>query len=163
MKVRTVKEYMQIKLVTLQPGMPIAKAIQLLLKHRISGAPVVDEDRKLIGVLSEKDCLRIFANGAYNVLPEAVVEQYMSRTVHTIDEDADLFKAAEVFLKNPFRRLPIVDAEGRLVGQISRRDVLNGSREVWESSPVAKQWTDAKYLTDEIKAALGGPSHPTTG
>jgi predicted transcriptional regulator len=163
MKAKTVKEYMQRRLVTLESDMPIEVAIQLLLKNRISGAPVVDEDRKLIGVLSEKDCLRIFANGAYNVLPGAIVEQYMSRSVHTIDEDADLFTAADVFLKNPFRRLPIVDDDGRLVGQISRRDVLNGSREVWESSSYAKQWTDAKYLTDEIKAALGGPSHATTG
>jgi predicted transcriptional regulator len=69
MQAKTVKEYMQRRLVTLQPDMPIEVAIQLLLKNRISGAPVVDEDRKLIGVLSEKDCLRIFANGAYNVLP----------------------------------------------------------------------------------------------
>lgn len=162
MKARTVGEYMQRKFLTLEPGMPIEEAIKMLLKHRVSGAPVVDAERKLIGVLSEKDCLRIFANGAYNVLPGAVVEQYMSRSLRTITEDADLFTAADVFLKNPFRRLPIVDETGRLVGQISRRDVLNGSRETWETSSVTKEWTDSRYLTDEIKAALVSPARPTT-
>jgi CBS domain-containing protein len=154
MEVATVKDCMTTKLVTLRPDMRIQEAIKLLLKHKISGAPVVSEERTLIGMLSEKDCLRIFANGAYNTLPGAVVEQYMSREVTTINPDADIFTAAEVFLKHPFRRLPIVDEDGRLLGQISRRDVLNGSHKIWSKSPVKKAWTDATYLTDEIKAAL---------
>ena len=77
MDVPTVKDCMNTKLVTLSPGMRIQAAIKVLLKHNISGAPVVDDDRKLVDVLSEKDCLRIFANGAYNVLPGGVVERYM--------------------------------------------------------------------------------------
>ncbi len=154
MEVATVKDCMTTKLVTLRPDMEIGEAIKILLKHKISGASVVDEDKKLVGMLSEKDCLRIFANGAYNSLPGAVVEQYMSREVTTIDSDADIFTAADIFLKNPFRRLPIVDDEGRLLGQISRRDILNGSHKIWSASPVKKAWTDSTYLTDEIKAAL---------
>lgn len=154
MEVATVKDCMATKLVSLKPEMRIVDAIKLLLKHKISGAPVVSADNTLIGMLSEKDCLRIFANGAYNTLPGAVVEQYMSREVTTISQDADIFTAADIFLKNPFRRLPIVDEQGHLLGQISRRDILNGSHKIWSQSPVKKPWTDATYLTDEIKAAL---------
>lgn len=158
MKVPSVKDCMTTKLVTLSLGIDMEDAIRKLLKHQISGAPAVDQDRRLLGVLSEKDCLRIFANAAYNVLPGAVVEQYMSTKITTIDSEADLFSAAQIFLNNPFRRLPIVDDEGRLVGQISRRDVLNGSHDVWAgSSPFKKQWTDSKYITDEIKAVLDSP------
>ena len=158
MEVPTVRDCMTTKVVTLAPGMRIEEAIRILLKHRISGAPVVDEAGKLIGVLSEKDCLRIFANGAYNVLPGAVVEQYMSTEVSTIDDQADIFTAADVFLKNPFRRLPIVDENGLLVGQISRRDVLNGSQAIWaETSPFKKAWTDAKYIPTQVQAVLDSP------
>jgi CBS domain-containing protein len=158
-KLPLVKEIMATKLVRLSPDMNIEEAIGLLLKHRISGAPVVDAESKLVGILSEKDCLRIFANGAYNNLPGGVVGQYMSKTLTTIDANADLFSVADIFFQNTFRRLPVLDDEGHLLGQVSRRDVLEGSRQIWETSPVEAAWTDAKYLTDEIKAALESP-HP---
>ena len=160
-KLPVVKDIMVTKLVTLSPDMHIQQAISLLLKHRISGAPVVDDEKKLVGVLSEKDCLRIFANGAYNNLPGGVVDQYMSKTLTTIEADTDLFTVADIFFKNSFRRLPVQDTDGRLVGQVSRCDVLEGSRQIWETSPVEREWTDSKYLTDEIKAALKTPQAKT--
>ena len=164
MNVPSVKDCMTNKLVTLSPEQRIEEAIHVLLKNHISGAPVVDANKKLLGVLSEKDCLRIFANGAYNRLPGAIVEQYMSKEPTTISVEVDIFSAAEVFLRNPFRRLPIVDENGVLVGQISRRDVLNGSRRIWAASPVKKQWTDARYIPEEVKAVLesGGSSKTST-
>jgi CBS domain-containing protein len=163
MKVPNVRDFMNTQAVTLRPDMRMSQAITLLLKHKITGATVVDEEGKLLGVLSEKDCLRIFANGAYNLLPGGVVAQYMCREVKTISIDADLFTAADIFIKSSFRRLPVIDEQGKFLGQVSRRDVLKGSREIWSKVPVEKekQWTDAKYLTDEIKAALGS-SGPTS-
>lgn len=143
------------KLVTLAPDMEMEEAITLLLRNKVSGASVVDRERKLVGVLSEKDCLRIFASGAYNGSPAGLVSQYMSRDVMTIDVDCDLFTVADVFIKNPFRRLPVVDGEGVLVGQVSRRDVLGGSREIWAAPPADKQqWTDSKYIPEQVRAAL---------
>lgn len=162
-KVPVVNDIMATRLVTLSPAMSIQEAIALLLKQQVSGAPVVDAEQKLVGVLSEKDCLRIYANGAYNNLPGGVVEQYMSTELTTTVADADLFSVADVFIKSSFRRLPVLDEEGRLVGQISRRDVLEGSRQVWEASPVEPEWSDSKYLTDEIKAALETPHSKKDG
>ncbi len=152
-KTITVGEIMARKLVTLRPDMDMQQAIELLLKHKISGATVVDQDRNIVGMLSEKDCLRIFANGAYNSLPNAKVSDYMAKNVITISPEADLFTVADLFLKNPFRRLPVVE-NGTLVGQVSRRDILAGSRKIWEESPIKKEWTDSKYIPDEIRARL---------
>lgn len=159
-KVPVVREFMVTSLVTLRPELPIRQAIDILLKHRISGAPVVDADGRLIGMLSEKDCLRVFANAAFYNADPGDVDDYMARDVRTIEPEADLFKAADIFLKNSFRRLPVVE-DGKLIGQISRRDVLNASRAMTDASPVPKPWTDAKYLTDEVKAALA--DKPATG
>ena len=128
-------------------------AIELLLKQRISGAPVVDDDGNLVGILSEKDCLRLVTAGAIHQVPEGTVSMYMSGEVNTIEPHVEIFAAAEVFLKHSYRRLPVV-ADGKMVGLISRRDVLEGSRRIWQTSPVERPWTDSKYLTDEIKAAL---------
>lgn len=149
-----VREVMATGLVTLKPDTPIFTAITLLLKNRISGAPVVDDQGALVGILSEKDCLRVFANEAFfSQNAGGPVSEYMSRTIQTMDPDDDVFKAADIFLKNSFRRMPVVD-DGRLVGLVSRRDVLLASLRLMQESPIKKQWTDATYITEEIKALL---------
>ena len=153
-KVILVREVMATGLLTLKPETPIFQAILLLLKNRVSGAPVVDESGKLVGVLSEKDCLRIFANEAFfSQNAGGMVSDYMSTDILTADPDDDVFKTADIFLKNSFRRLPVVD-DGNLVGQISRRDVLQASLRIVQESPIKKQWTDSKYITEEIQAIL---------
>jgi len=158
-KVILVREVMATGLLTLKPELPIFQAISLLIKNRVSGAPVVDSDYKLVGIISEKDCLKVFANEAFfSEGPGGQVEDYMSREVKTIDPDEDVFTAADVFINHSFRRLPVVD-DGNLVGQLSRRDVLMASLKILQESPVKKEWTDSKYITEEIKAALAERSH----
>ena len=149
----SVKDIMTSSVFTLKSDMNMSTAIDLLLKHRISGAPVVDGEGNLVGILSEKDCLRLVTGGAIHQVPEGTVEMYMSKDVNTIAPDLGLYVAAEVFLKHSYRRLPVVE-DGKMVGLISRRDVLEGSRKIWQSSPVERPWSDSTYLTDEIKAAL---------
>lgn len=152
-KAFTAKDLMSRSLVTLKPEMDLEQAIHVLLKNKVSGATVVNDDGEVQGVLSEKDCLRIFTSGAYNSLPKSYVRDYMTRDVTTVAPDADLFRVAELFLKNSFRRLPVIE-DGILVGQVSRRDVLERSRELWQAAPPVKEWTDAKYIPDEIRARL---------
>lgn len=153
-----VREVMATGLLTLRPDIPIFEAIPLLLKNRVSGAPVVDSDNKLVGILSEKDCLRVFANEAFfSEGPGGRVEDYMSREVFTIDPDEDVFTAADIFLKHAFRRLPVVE-DGNLVGQVSRRDILMTSLNIMKESPVKKQWTDSKFISDEMQAVLADRS-----
>ena len=133
-----VREVMATGLLTLKPEMPIFKAILLLLKNHVSGAPVISDQGLLVGILSEKDCLRVFSNKAfYSHDTGGNVEDYMTRDLKTVDPDDDVFKAAEIFLANSFRRLPVVD-NGNLVGQLSRRDVLQASMKLMDDSPIKK-------------------------
>ena len=153
-KPKLVRDFMSTQLVTLSPEMPIFKAITLLLKHKVSGAPVVDEQKKLLGILSEKDCLAVFANEAFfSETAGGLVSDYMTRDVMTLDPEDEVFKAAGIFMKQSFRRLPVVD-DGILVGQISRRDVLLSSLQIVEESPKKKAWTDARYISQEIQGLL---------
>ncbi len=118
-----VRDFMTTLMVTLRQDMGIYEAIKILLKNKTSGAWVLDESKMLLGVLSEKDCLRIFANKAFNQIPTGLVADYMSKSMKSLHPDDDLFKVAELFLKNPFRRLPVIE-HGILIGQVSRYDVL---------------------------------------
>lgn len=116
-----VRDYMNREVVALSPETNLYKAIDVLLANRISGAPVVDAQRNLVGVLSESDCLRGILNEAYFEETCGTVRSLMSETVETID--ADILKAAAHFVEHRRRRLPVTE-QGRLIGQISRRDLL---------------------------------------
>lgn len=118
-----VRDYMNREVVALSPETNLYKAIDVLLANRISGAPVVDAQRNLVGVLSESDCLRGILNEAYFEETCGTVRSLMSETVETIDADADILKAAAHFVEHRRRRLPVTE-QGRLIGQISRRDLL---------------------------------------
>ena len=121
----TAREIMTTRLVTLQPKMTVAKAIKTLLHHAISGAPVVDENGALLGMLSEFDCLRAVANEQFHEDhdEDGLVENLMTRGGHTIGPETDLFQVAQTFVSLRVRRLPVVDGDS-LLGQVSRRDVL---------------------------------------
>ena len=109
--------------VTLQTGMDIYDAIDVLSKKRASGAPVLDEHGELAGLLTEKDCIRVLSNDAYATLARGKVADYMSDVKASVEIDMDLFGVAEVFLAHNFSVLPVMD-HGRLVGRISRQDML---------------------------------------
>lgn len=151
-----VREFMVTQVVTLSPDMDICSAMRLLLHHHISGAPVVDAEHRVVGILSEKDCLRVFANEAYFQEAVARVSDYMSRKVVTVGPEDELFHVAGLLLEHTFRRLPVVEG-GKLVGQVSRHDVLMASLKLCKEAPVKPPFSDAKYLTDEVKAALAQP------
>ena len=100
------------------------QAIDSIVEHRISGVCVVDDDRMLVGVLSEMDCLRAILGGIYNAAANAgQVFEYMTTAVISCDIRDDLVSVAEDMLKYGHRRRPVVD-QGRLVGQITCRQLL---------------------------------------
>ena len=125
-----IRDYMAANLVTLPPEMEILRAMEILLKERISGAPVVDAGGRLVGVLSKKDCLKAALNACYYQQWGGAVSDYMTSPVETMDADLDVVAAAERFLASHFRRFPVVE-EGRLTGQISRADLLRALVENW--------------------------------
>lgn len=146
------ESFMTSKLVTLSPTMDIYEGILKMMKHDVSGAPVVEEDGTLVGMLSEKDCMSIFASAAYSDLPGGTVAEYMIMHPETIGLKTDLFTVAGILMHRPYRRLPVVDGQ-TLKGIVSRPDVLRASIDLWQH-PDGHDWTDSKYLTPELKALL---------
>ncbi|MFK8027708.1 MAG: CBS domain-containing protein [Gammaproteobacteria bacterium] len=118
-----VKDYMSASLVTFAPDMDVMNAIDVLVKHRISGAPVVDERGNLVGLLSEKDCMKVAIQAGYYEQLGGQVKDYMTDNVVTVESEASVLEVAKMFMEKSPRRYPVVE-DNRLVGQISRRDVL---------------------------------------
>lgn len=113
-------------LVTFRPDQPLSEVIHTMLSRKISGAPVVDRDMQLLGIISEHDCLRAVAAGTYEGEPvdgKRAVRELMTDEVTTIAPDLNLFGIAHIFTTRGLRRLPVV-RDGRVLGQVSRRDVL---------------------------------------
>ena len=117
------KDFMATNLVTFNPDMDIMEAIQLLTEKRISGAPVVDQFGNLVGMLSEKDCLKIALQAGYHGEWGGHVNEYMNPSIETIDADTSILDVAHNFINGRYHRYPVMK-DNRLVGQISRRDVL---------------------------------------
>ncbi len=123
MKSVKVSDYMTRKLVTFHEGDNVVQAMAVLLDKQISGAPVIDDAGNLVGVLSEVDLMEVIVQDSYYDEPQGIVRDYMRTPVDTIDPDMDIYSLAERFHKEHRRRYPVVKND-RLVGQISRRDVL---------------------------------------
>lgn len=116
------------RLFTLFPDDDVFVAISSLLRHRYSGAPVINREGEFLGVFSEKTCMSVVTEAAYNGLPTAHVQGFIDPDKHRlISADTELHAIAKIFIDTPYRRLPVMK-DDRIVGQISRRDVLTDSR-----------------------------------
>jgi len=128
--IATVADHMHTDLVTLTADMEIIRAVTVLLDAGVSGACVLDDEGNLVGVLSKRDCLRAALNAAYYREWGGSVADLMSTELETLEADLDLVSAAQRFVDSSFRRFPVLN-EGRLVGQISRTDVLRALSKQW--------------------------------
>ena len=133
-------------LVTLSPETDVLEAIDLLLEHHISGAPVVDDQGRLLGVLTELDCIRRLAEAASNGIPAQTVGLCMSRDVATVRESTDLLTISDLFRNSRVRRLPLLRGD-RLVGQITRRDLLQAFNTVLQQTPPTERGAAFLYLS----------------
>ncbi len=120
-----VEDYMARKLITFKPDQPMHEVVDALMKHKISGGPVVNDDGELVGVISEGDCLKEVVKGKYDNMPifTGLVEEHMAQNVITVNPDLNIFEAAKMFLEKRLRRFPVI-YEGKLIGQISQKDVM---------------------------------------
>ena len=146
----TARDFMVRKLVTLLPEMDVLEAVQLLLKNRISGAPVVDKDGTYLGVFSEKCSMNVILDAAYEQLPSNGVGLFMDCGADTIEPDTHLLSIAQVFLLTPYRRLPVLE-DGQLVGQVSRRDVMKASLDLLKHPTVRDEGSSLLYLSALIE------------
>lgn len=126
----TVQDFMTRDVVTFDPDMDVLEAARILVEKGISGAPVMDRLGNLVGVLSEKDCLKIALSAGYHSEWGGRVAEYMHTEVVTMNAEVSIVDAARRFMEVRYRRFPVLKDE-RLVGVISRRDVLRALSTLW--------------------------------
>ena len=140
----TARDLMTTSLLVFSPNQTLLEAIECLIKRRVSGAPVVNEDGELVGMLSELDCLRMLASDEFYSQQQeegALVGQFMSTGGRTIPPDLGIYAISHYFLTSPLRRLPVVEHD-KLIGQVSRRDVLRGMEGMSRKRLVRKRYPD---------------------
>jgi len=118
-----VRDHMSTDLITLDPEMDILRAAHTLIRNNISGAPVVDKTGRLVGLLTERDFMRVVMQSEYHAMPGGLVKEFMSGNPQTVAPDESILRVAQFFIEGRYHRYPVVQ-DGQLVGMISRRDVM---------------------------------------
>ena len=133
----SIDDFMTKNLATATEDMDLLSLVDLLLRRGISGAPVVDGSGHLIGMVSEHDCLKAILVGTYQGEVGGSVSDVLTTSVETIRLGTSIVEAANQMVTSGRRRLPVVDHENRLIGQISRSDLLRAVRayEIPEEEP----------------------------
>jgi CBS domain-containing protein len=119
----TVADYMSKKLVTIATDTHVVDAVKKLLDHKITSAPVVDQQGELLGVFSEKDVMKIVLETVYNQSMSGKVGDYMSKEIISVAADSSIVDLAEKFQHTSVRSFPVFQGN-KLVGMISRTDIL---------------------------------------
>lgn len=137
---------------TCQPTDTLQTAAQLLWQHDLGSLPVVDADRRVLGVVTDRDlCMAAFTRGS--TLAHHTVGSAMARQVTTIGPRDSIRRAHELLRGQQLRRLPVVDAENRLVGVITIQDLVLRSMTELPS-------TKRKSAASEILQTLGAIASP---
>ncbi len=115
------KDLMTKEVITVNEEMSVVNLAKILCENKISGVPVVDKDKKLVGVVTEKDLINIIFSG--NVR-NTKVGDIMSRNIIKFTPDTDIDKIALAISEKNVRRVIIVDDKDKVVGIVSRRDII---------------------------------------
>jgi|TARA_R110002049_G_scaffold114646_1_gene265895 CBS-domain-containing membrane protein len=127
-----VSDYMTTNLITFKSEDSLDHVIEQLITHKISGGPVVNDKNELIGIISETDCIKHISESKYYNMPSDTnntVGKYMVKDVDTIDKNMNIFDAAFKFISSHRRRFPVIE-NGKLIGQLSQKDVLKAAIKV---------------------------------
>ena len=122
--VYTAKDIMSRNFVSLAPNMDVLEAVDQLVRHNISGAPVVDRLGNLVGVLSEIDCMNAAVQASYHGSGAGKVSEVMRRDFKTVDVDDSIMEIAKKFAGQDYYRGFPVMKHNRVVGRIILRHVL---------------------------------------
>lgn len=126
----------------LKPDTGAREAVSWLVDHGYSGAPVVDDAGRVLGVFTEHDSMRALSDSLVAHAPVGKVEGYMTKELTTVAPDAPLTELERLFVRGKHRRLLVVDG-GVLVGIVTRRDLVRGLSSMLEPT---KQFPSYRVL-----------------
>jgi CBS domain-containing protein len=116
------KDVMSKSVATINQDANVVDIIRHLVENRVTGLPVVSEDRRLLGIVTEKDILEILLHD--KDVREKTAKDVMTTEITCFDEDEDLIEIFKCLVESNFRRVPIL-SDGKLVGIISRADIID--------------------------------------
>lgn len=119
----TIADYMTKNIMTVKQDADALASIKQLLDHKITCAPVIDQSGKLVGMFSEKDCMKFVLDASYNQGASGKVSEFMNEDISTVDAEASIFDLADKFKDSSVRSFPVLD-DRKMVGIVSRTDVL---------------------------------------
>jgi len=124
-----IREVMNQCAVTIRPEASLSEAVRVLCDEHLSGAPVVAESGEVVGFISEPGLMDVLFDRDARRTP---VSEYMSRGVYSVDPEDSIASAATLFAMYGIRRLPVIE-KGRLIGVVTRRDLLQYALETSET------------------------------
>ncbi len=130
------KDIMTRNVVCIKKTIPVVDAIRLMSKNNITGIPVVEDDMTLVGILSEQDLLRLYHT--YADEKNRTVNDFMTQPAIHFEEEEPLLDVCYCLRDNSIRRVPVT-SNGKVVGVISRSDILKCILQLWDEDvlPVA--------------------------
>ncbi|KGD66558.1 hypothetical protein Y5S_00225 [Alcanivorax nanhaiticus] len=121
----SIKDLMSTRYAQITPDMPVVEASSNLIKQDMLGSPVTDEAGTLVGWISERECLQAALQVVYHNQRVATVKDLMQSEVLTVSLDSDVLSLAQQMLNAKPKIYPVVDADNKVLGVISRRHILN--------------------------------------
>lgn len=125
----TAADLMQSRLHTVSPDARIEEVVRGLLAKGYAAAPVVDAQVRLLGVVSEHDCIRVLCEAIAEGWPSGLARDHMSKELDTVASTDDVLALSTRFTQGHHRRLLVVE-NGRLVGLIARRDLMRALEQI---------------------------------
>lgn len=144
-------DFMTETVIALHPEESMWRGVKTLLEGRVSGAPVIDHERRVVGVLTEKDCVIFLINARYYDKAAGPVQGHMTRDVVTVRANDDIFTIADLFREHSFRRLPVLNDDNQLIGIVSRRDLMRTGMMMWRP----KEAEGAPFVPENLKTRVG--------
>jgi CBS domain-containing protein len=117
-----VKHMMLTNVITASPSMTVKETIETLYEKHVGCVVSIDDDKKCIGIFTERDAIRLVAQ---NVQLDQPLDNVMTKNVVTIQEDSSINEARRVIRAHRIRHLPVVNQKGRIVGLLSMRALLD--------------------------------------
>lgn len=129
MQEMTVRALMAKHPMAIKTGTELTEVVDALLQHKFTGLPVVDSQNKVVGFVSEQDCLRKLLISSYHCEGALVVEDFMHDKPLTVKEDDSAVNVAELMVTEKPKIYPVVDAQGILTGLLTREQVLRALKD----------------------------------